>query len=105
MAKVDKDALLKHRFWIGLGIFALIWLIVLLIALISLGDKVDAPRKEVKGKKDAVVGLKDIKNENFTSLVTEKKLELEEQKKKVWAEAWKGQADLMFWPHNTRHPQ
>jgi hypothetical protein len=105
MKKVDTDALLKHRFWIGLGVFGLLWLIVLLIGLITLGDKVDGPRKEVKSKKEAVTNLRDIKNENYTNLVHEKTEELEEQKKKVWAEAWKGQADLMFWPQNPRHPQ
>jgi hypothetical protein len=102
--KVDKDTLVKHRFWVGLGAFTLLWLIILMVALFSAGSKAAENALKVKKQKDDVVNQKDIKNERFTSLVTEKKEELQKQKNQVWKEAWKGQATMMFWPHPQRNP-
>src|SRR5262249_55875019 len=40
----------------------------------------------------------EVKNQYFTDLLAQKKEALKKQKEKVWAEAWKGQATMMFWP-------
>ena len=39
--KVDKDALLKQKFWILLGAFALLWVISLGVLWASAGHAVD----------------------------------------------------------------
>jgi hypothetical protein len=103
--KVDKDALVKHRFWVGLGAFTLLWLIILMVALFSAGSKAAENATKLKKQKDDVTNQKDIKNEKFTSLVTEKKQELEKQKDQVWKQAWLGQTNMMFWPHPQRRPE
>jgi len=100
--KMDKEFLLKNRFWVSLIAFGPIWLLILLIALIVMGDKYKTYAKAVADSETAVKGLKDIKNDSFTDGVGKRKTELEKQKDKVWAEAWKGQRNLMFWPDNPR---
>jgi hypothetical protein len=47
--KVDKDALVKHRFWVGLGAFTLLWLIILMVALFSAGSKAAENRPSFDG--------------------------------------------------------
>jgi hypothetical protein len=103
--KVDKDTLVKQRFWVGLGAFALLWLIVLLVALFSSGDKAVANAAKVKAQKDQINGAKDIKNENYTIPVTQKKEELQGKKNVVWKDAWKGQETMMFWPQPKDHSE
>jgi hypothetical protein len=96
--KMDKETLLKHRFWIGMIAFAPIWLLILIIALASSGSAADAKKKDIDGADTALKGISNPKNEKYTQLVAEKQKALEGQKDKVWAEAWKAQKDLMKWP-------
>jgi hypothetical protein len=102
--KVDKDTLVKQRFWVGLGAFSLFWLIVLLIALFTLSDKATGSAGKLKQQKDQINNAKDIKNESFTKLVTEKKEELQGKKNEVWAQAWLPQQGIMFWPKENTGP-
>ncbi len=106
--KIDKEYLLKNRFWVSLIAFAPIWLVVLLVAWISMGTTFKTYAKTVADKKAAFNTLGDVRNESFTQPVIDRKAELEKEKKKVWKEAWKGQdaspgrPGLMFWPENPR---
>ncbi len=97
--KMDKETLLKNRFWVGMGTFGPLWLIILIVALVSSGDKASANKKTLDDKQKGVEGLRDIKNNNYTSLLAEKTTDLKKQKDKVWEAAWKGQTDLMTWPN------
>src|SRR5712671_5304443 len=103
--KVDKEALLKNRFWIGLGVFVPLWVIIFLVALFSSGDAKVKAEAEVKKTETKVKGISDIKNDRFTSLLEKKKADLQKQKDKVWKEAWKGQSNLMFWPRPEVRPE
>jgi len=96
--KMDKETLLKNRFWVGLIAFGPLWLIILIVALVNCGDTAASNKGKVAKAKQDVTALKDIKNENFTHLLADKQKDLEKQKDKVWAQAWKGQTDLMTWP-------
>ncbi|HEX5271731.1 MAG TPA: hypothetical protein VFW33_14635, partial [Gemmataceae bacterium] len=96
--KMDKESLAKNRFWIGLIAFGPIWLLVFVIALFSSGTQAEEKAKEIKGARDAVTAISRPVNERFTTLIEAKEKDLKAQKDKVWAEAWKGQKDLMKWP-------
>ena len=102
--KMDKEFLLKNKFWVSLIGFAPIWLVILLVALLSSGSKAKEFRTKVESVTKQVTGIKnnDVRNENFTVVVAERKAELTKEKDKVWKEAWKGQRTLMFWPDNPR---
>jgi hypothetical protein len=96
--KMDKESLVKNRFWIGLIAFGPLWLIIFFVAVFTSGSSAGG-QKTILGKTDS--DLKSIngpKNERFTELVHQKELDLEKQKDKVWAAAWQGQKDLMTWP-------
>jgi hypothetical protein len=102
--KVDKDTLVKQRFWVGLGAFALFWLIVLLVALFTLSDKATGSAGKLKAQKEQINNAKDIKNERYTELVAQKKEELQGKKNEVWAQAWLPQQGIMFWPKEGAGP-
>jgi hypothetical protein len=96
--KVDKETLIKQRFWIALGAFGLLWLIAFLVVLFGAGSTVEASRKKVDDVKKEVNNLKDPKNEYFTVPLTGKTKVLTKQKDKVWKKAWDPQSDMMTWP-------
>ncbi len=101
--KMDKEALAKNRFWIGLGAFALLWLIVFLVMLIGSGSEKAARAKEISDADGALKAISAPKNASFTKLLEQKQKSLEKQKDGVWAVAWKGQKDLMAWPNGVEN--
>jgi hypothetical protein len=99
--KMDKETLLKNRFWVGLIAFGPIWLLAFIIAIATAGDKASKNAADIDKTKKKVAGIRDPKNEKFTDLLAKKQKDLTERKEEVWAQAWKGQADLMTWPNNV----
>ena len=95
--KMDKESLVKNRFWIGLIAFAPLWLLILLVALFSSGNKAAA-----NARKSTTQGRPErdhqARRTNVHHAGRREAEGLEKQKDKVWAEAWKGQKDLMKWP-------
>ena len=49
--QVDKDTLIKHRFWIGLGVAVPLILIAYLIIITSVSGKIDEELKKVDAAK------------------------------------------------------
>ena len=52
MKKFDKDALVKHKFWILLGVFALLWLVCLSFVVVNAGGPIDEAKKNYDAAKD-----------------------------------------------------
>src|SRR2546423_6468157 len=102
--KLDKETLIKHRFWIGLGVFVPLWLILLLVLWTVVSSKVSAEQKAYTDSAGKVKGINNIKNENYTAPVKEKEEALKKQKDRVWEAAWKKQDGLMTWPGNRIAP-
>src|SRR5581483_6778098 len=86
-----------------LGAFALMWLIVLIVALVSSGSEKAARAKEISDADGALKGISAPKNASYTKLVEQKQKSLERQKDGVWAAAWKSQKDLMTWPNGVEN--
>jgi hypothetical protein len=104
--RVDKDQLIKHHFWILLGIFLILWLVS--VALI----KTSAADIGVKAKADFTTALTGIqaaggkspKNENFNKPWVAYGKTYEGQKNNVWKDAWEVQKDMFDWPWNGDAP-
>src|SRR5262249_5749871 len=103
--KFDKEALIKHRFWIGLGVFVPLWLIIILVLWTAVGGTVSAAKKEYG---DATGKAKNINasapNDTFTTPAKIKEERLRAQKGRVWRAAWEPQALLWTWPGNKTAP-
>src|SRR5271166_2811379 len=91
--KVDKDALLKQKFWILLGVFALLWLIGLSVLYASAGGPASAAEADFKKAKDAIgkfTGANRPKNASFLPPWEKDIVQFDDHKKKVWKAAWEG---------------
>ena len=60
--QVDKDTLIKHRFWIGLGVAVPLILIAYLIIITSVSGKIDEELKKVDAAKKALEAIRSPKN-------------------------------------------
>ena len=63
--KVDKDAILKQKFWILLGVFALFWLMSLSVLWAYAGTPAAAAQQAYKDANDKVGKYPRPKNDNF----------------------------------------
>ena len=66
---IDKEQLIKHRFWIGLGVFVPLWLIILLVLWTSVGGTVSAERTAYDKSLKDVKALGNFKNGKFVEPV------------------------------------
>jgi hypothetical protein len=110
--KIDKETLIKHRFWILLGAFVPLWLIALII-LLGVASLVEAKRKEYTKQVDVVTKINNpnTKSEHYIDPLKEQESKLRDQKLKVWGEVWDSQIDpdtkqhfMDDWPYNDKTP-
>ncbi len=95
--KLDKEALIKHRFWIGLGLFVAIWLVGIIVVKVS-GD--DTKKKKYEDTKTAIEATKSkgVKTEAYQKPWNEFGSMFNKQKNKIWRAAWEQQANMYTWP-------
>src|ERR1700682_3368976 len=96
--KLDKETVIKHRFWFLLGIVVPLVLVVLCVLKFGVAPEVQAKEKEFKDAKTNVSGITNPKNDVFIKLVKDKETTLQSKKNKVWEQAWKGQGEVISWP-------
>ncbi len=116
MASIKKEALVKNIFWIGLGAYGVLCLILLIVIMAVGGGAVAAKQTEFNAAKDEIGKLASsgniegghVANESWTAAYQKKKKNLEERKLVVWRDAWnlqnkidasgRAQDPLFFWP-------
>ena len=88
--KMDKDALIKHKFWILLGVFALLWIVCLPLVIVNAGGPIDEAQKNYKAAKDAVAKYPRPKNASFLPPWEKYGDTFTKHKNEVWKLAWYG---------------
>ncbi len=122
MKKIDKDALLKQKFWILLGVFALLWLICVSLVVVNAGGPVDEVKKNFDAAKSAVDKFPHPKNDSFLPPWQKYGETFTKHKNEVWKIAWngdpvkegeplpngqqpwRGQGGMYDWPSDQDHP-
>lgn len=105
--KLDKETLIKHRFWVALGAFVPLFLVAWLVLWLSVSGQVTIKASEFKKSVEDIEKVKDPKNDNYQKPMTEKKGKLEEHKLKVWYELYNGTKEypaLAQWDLCTEWP-
>ena len=95
--KIDKDALIKHRFWILVGLSVPLAAIAILLLATSVSSGIAAVRENLKKELSKLKNLKDTKR---PPEIAEKKVEadlLVGEETKAWAKAYKEQEHLFVW--------
>src|SRR6516165_1935229 len=104
--KFDKETLIKHRFWIALGIFVPLWLVAWLILWLSVSDAVETTKKAYEKSLKDIETVKDPKTTHYTTPMTAKQGQLTRRKNTLWKEVWKTQGDIPIeWPTDEKTPQ
>src|SRR5262249_15928223 len=98
--KFDKETLIKHRFWIALGVFAPLWLVAWLVLWLSVSGAVEVKKTEYAKSIKDIEGVKDPKNPNYTRPMNEKKDTLAGRKNEVWKDVYSTQ-----WNYATDWPK
>jgi hypothetical protein len=99
--KFDKDTLIRQRFWVGLGVFVLLWTILIL----TTWSRGPSAVKEVKEPADkATTAMKGLspKNENYWAPLDKTKAFYDSQIGGVWMTAWLSQKPWITWPESTQ---
>jgi hypothetical protein len=96
--KLDKEALIKHRFWIFLGLEIPLVLIATLVLLLGVRAGIEKRKKEVDGKIKAVTSVKDVRNQNWVDELEKMEKGVNAKLTALWAEGWNVQSGLVTWP-------
>jgi hypothetical protein len=98
--KVDKETLIKHQFWIGLGVFVPLVLFTLFWLGDSTADATTAKKKSLDAHLNELKKLEDgrPKRKNDWNQLEALRVQLEKRKDEIWEKAWKMQEDLLTWP-------
>jgi hypothetical protein len=100
---IDKETLIKHRFWIALGVFALLWLVGMILIPAVQGRDNAKKEDEFTKAKTAVENIKDPKTKTtFVTPLEGKEKTLKERKNVVWAKVFEPQARMMTWPEGGK---
>src|SRR5262245_55491439 len=95
--KVDKDTLLKHRFWILVGLSLPFTLLAILVRSTSVAGSIDEARKKLKGLSESAVKTTTIHTpEELAVKKTEADL-LYGHESKAWKSAYDDQEVIFRW--------
>jgi hypothetical protein len=92
--KMDKEFLIKHRFWVGLIAFVPVWLLVVLMLLSDVGGKAEKQKNYEEAVKS--VDFKNPKNESFLGPLSAGG-HVPRPEGQGLGSPWKGQDGLMTW--------
>jgi hypothetical protein len=105
--KLDKDTLIKHRFWVLLGLEVPLVLAAVAVLLVGVRSAIAKLQTEVETKRDAPTKLtaETVRNQDWVDKLGKKEAEVDKILTKIWADAWTGQADLQTWPTDPTNLQ
>ena len=99
-AKFDKDLIIKHRFWILIGICVILALVPPFLLTTSVSDAVEKKRGEYDNAKKSVDGITSPKNQKWVDAAQTKDSFVAKKKEEMHAKAWASQAGMMTYPES-----
>lgn len=99
MAKMDKDALKKNLFWIGLGVFCVLWLVAVVVVKTSADDKKKKDWETAKGGIEGALS-KGPKTEAYLKPWVDHGQKFRNHKDVIWKQAWEQQGNMYTWPES-----
>ncbi len=100
--KVDKEFLLKHRFWILTGVFVILALVPLFLLTMSVSDEVAKKREEYDKAKKAVEGITNPMNDSWVAAYNTKDKFVSDKRDEVHGQAWRSQETMMTYPESLK---
>jgi hypothetical protein len=102
---VDKEALMKHHFWILLGVFGLLVPVVVGDLMLDVSSAIAAQEKKIdEQQKKLKAQASKTKGQNYLDELTKQKEVLGTQRTAIWDESWKNQEAMFTWPEQLPPP-
>jgi hypothetical protein len=95
---IDKEFLIKHRFWVALAVCLPLPLVAILVLATTVASAISVEQKKVQGRLRDVEGYKNIKGPREVKWKEEEAGQRRQLEAKLWDRAWRSQQDLMTWP-------
>jgi hypothetical protein len=96
--KVDKDTLVKQKFWVITGVSAFLTLLALVVLMLFVPRSIDKVRGDVETRQGNLTKVDNIKNQSYLDVAGVEAKEEKAKEGKVWRAADKEQRPLFFWP-------
>lgn len=99
--QIDKEMLIKQRYWILLGLYAPLLLTVLILMWTVVAPAVGAKAQDFAQVRDGLKPLAEntsLENDKFVEVLEERNQKAEQKKKEIWSNAWDAQKSLFTWP-------
>src|SRR5258708_646349 len=99
--KVDKDALIKHKFWILVGLSVPFAAVAILLLVTSVSSSIEEIRKGLQAAYNGVKGIKDLHPE--LDILTQRQAadRLFKKESVAWREAFMEQETISRWPRKV----
>ena len=95
------DAVVKHHFWILLGLVPLVVLPIVFLARGRLATEIDAARSQIESRLTAVrsvAGIMPHPNESWSGAIDNATNRVKAETFSEWEKLWKSQEPLRVWP-------
>ena len=97
--RIDKDTLIRHRFWLVLGLFVPLVFASALLLYLTLGSAVADQQKIIDTAESELQHLpKPFKNDDWLPALEKRNQAAEKKKVQIWKDAWETQKAFMTWP-------
>ncbi len=97
--KFDKELMLKHRFWVGLGLALPLTLVGITLLLTSVSAQIAKERSKIEGDLKKVRGASgEVFNDKAIAEAEERAKKAQSKQDLVWKNAYLPQAHLYTWP-------
>jgi hypothetical protein len=98
--KLDKETVLKQHFWFLLGLMAPLILVALILLWTSAAGSIAEAKQKVKESGDRLDGVAKStpKNQKWMDALGLQEKAADQQKDKIWKQAWDTQAPFNTWP-------
>src|SRR5262245_58057886 len=96
--KMDKDTLMKHRFWVVLAVAAPLALGAIFFLLVIVGGGIASQRKDLEKRVGSMPKVTNPQNDKSVAVKKEDAENVISKKDKAWEKAWNEQARFFTWP-------
>jgi hypothetical protein len=101
--KLDKETLIKNRFWVLVAAVVPLVLIAFVVLWFGVRSAIAKKQAAVDQAMKEPEGIKDTRNQRGIDALKEREKKVEAIWKKVWEEAWNSQVELITWPSEVQN--
>ncbi|HLW63943.1 MAG TPA: hypothetical protein VKS79_01405 [Gemmataceae bacterium] len=101
--KMDKETLIKHQFWILLGVYALLALILIILVTTVIGADAEAKEKKINDQKNDLKNNANAISRPYIAVLDQQKDTLSQKRGELWTEMYDKQKGLIAWPGDMRY--